>query len=369
MPRRFHVALSVDLAGVYDDNITLSHADPIDDFYGRVSPSIMFAFGDIAGGEASHLLVRYTPSAVLYADHSDLDTVEHFGEIEGFHRFRRLALSLAANVTSAQNTTAATIGAGTGFAHSPVDVAGRERFVSFSTRATATYDLTGKTSLTAGVTYGGNSFQDLISSSSLAGTLGIDYSPREKVSIGFAGTVGRTFVDDPSPSETFEQLNARASYEVTGKVRANASAGAEIRQFEHGEDDHVTPVFGLGLSYTPAEATELSLSATRHILTSASAAGQDYESTELSGSIRQRFFQRVWLGLTGGWQNLNYFATVQGVSTNREDNYFFVQPSLDANITRWCTAGVYFLHRTNDSSEDLFQFDNNQVGLHAKLSF
>jgi len=85
--------------------------------------------------------------------------------------------------------------------------------------------------------------------------------------------------------------------------------------------------------------------------------------------VRQRLFRRFSLGFSTGYQILSYFNTIDGVSTAREDNYYFVQPSLDVNITRWWSAGVYYLHRVNDSSLSSFGFDDNQFGFHTGVKF
>ena len=57
------------------------------------------------------------------------------------------------------------------------------------------------------------------------------------------------------------------------------------------------------------------------------------------------------------------------VDAIREDDYYFVSPSLDVLITRWLSVGVYYLHREDCSNIDFLSFDNNQVGLRATVRF
>ena len=85
--------------------------------------------------------------------------------------------------------------------------------------------------------------------------------------------------------------------------------------------------------------------------------------------IQQRLLQRIYLGLAAGYENADYFATATGVSATRNDDYYFVEPSVDVLITRYLSAGIYYLHRQDFSSFDFFSFYDNQVGVRATLRF
>jgi hypothetical protein len=73
--------------------------------------------------------------------------------------------------------------------------------------------------------------------------------------------------------------------------------------------------------------------------------------------------------LAAGYENSNYFAAADNVNATRDDNYWFIEPSLDVLITRWLSAGVYYLHREDSSNDDFFSFDDNQVGVRATVRF
>ena len=96
---------------------------------------------------------------------------------------------------------------------------------------------------------------------------------------------------------------------------------------------------------------------------------QDYASTQVTATLRQRLFQRLSISVSGGYQNLTYFNTVNGSDTAREDNYYFIQPGIDVTITRYWSAGAFYLHRINDSTITLFGFDENQFGVHSQVTF
>ena len=176
-------------------------------------------------------------------------------------------------------------------------------------------------------------------------------------------------MDDPTPDQTFEQANVRLTYVLTGKLNANASGGVEFRQFDSGRSDYVSPVFELGLKYEPFDGSSFSLTGSRRITASASLAGQDFTSTQFTASGRQRLLQRVFVSLTVGYENLTYFNTLADVGSTRDDNYYFLEPAIDVTITRFWTAGCYYLHRQNDSSVSIFGFDENQAGIRSTLIF
>jgi hypothetical protein len=128
-------------------------------------------------------------------------------------------------------------------------------------------------------------------------------------------------------------------------------------------------VFEIGSTYHPFDGTNLTLAAGRQIYNSGFLANQDFVTTYVTARFQQRLFQRVYFGLGGGYENSNYIATDRGVSATRNDDYWFIEPSVDVLITRWLSAGVYYLHREDISNVDFFSFDDNQVGVRATLRF
>ena len=164
-------------------------------------------------------------------------------------------------------------------------------------------------------------------------------------------------------------MNARLNYEVTAKVGLYASGGVEFRQFEGNRSTYDTPVFEVGATYHPFADTNLSLAAGRRIYNSGFLANQDFADTYFTARLQQRLFRRLYFGLGAGYENSDYFAADRDVSATRNDDYWFIEPSVDVLITRWLSAGVYYLHREDISNEDFFSFDDNQVGVRATVRF
>lgn len=371
--RRFRYAFRLSIRGVYDDNIFLTPSNQVDDFYFAFEPGITLGFGDIGGSEQNYLLLDYAPSAFFYADHPDANAVQHLIRLQGQYHFGRLTLTFSQDV---QLLEGANLAAGSTDPNpvAPVnlDAGGDIKINIYTTRANFTYDLTGKTFLSGGVQYTVNDFAgSLISSATLPGNLFINYTFSPKLVIGLGGIAGYNWVDSPSPDQTFEQINGRVTYQVTGKITVNASGGVEFRQFagDARNGSYVSPVYEVGATYQPFDGTGLSLRGNRRTQNSAVAAGQNYASTNVTVAARQRFLQRIYLGLAVGFENSSYFSTVDGVDASREDNYFFVQLAIDVTLTRFWTVGAYYLHRENDSSTNSFGFHDNQLGMRTSLTF
>ena len=142
---------------------------------------------------------------------------------------------------------------------------------------------------------------------------------------------------------------------MTAKLGLYASAGVEFRQFDGDRSTYVTPVFEVGLSYYPFEGTTFTLAAGRRIYNSGFEPGQDFANTYVVGRFQQRLFHRLYLGLGAGYENSDYFAAAENVNATRNDDYWFIEPSLDVLITRWLSAGVYYLHREDSSNIEFLQ--------------
>jgi hypothetical protein len=371
IPRRFHYELRLNVHSVYDDNINISNGVRTADFFTAIEPTIMLGFGDFESGQGNFIRLNYLASWFLFADHSENDALQHVLQLQGQYQMNRLTLSLTQSVQILDGTDVRSLNSGGTFDQQVnLDVAGRTRFDLYVTHFNAAYYLTGKTSVSGGIDYSASDYSSLISSEVLSGNLFVNYNYSPKLVVGVGGTAGTDRVDAPNPDQTFEQANVRLTYQATGKIDVSASAGVEFRHFE-GDlvDEHISPVFEIGLNYLPFDGTQISLTANRRVLNSAVLTGQDFAITNINVAVQQRLLQRFFAGLNVGYENSDYFSTVGTGGPDRNDNYFFVQPSISVRVTRFWTVGGYYLHRANDSSFDVFSFHDNQFGLRSSLTF
>jgi hypothetical protein len=367
-PRRFYYGFLFTVRGVWDDNIYLSHNNKTSDYYFAIEPQLTLGFGDIQGRSRSYLRLDYMPSGLLYVNHSDEDAFNQLIHLEGGYSTGRLRLNLTQDVALLQSANLNSFIDTTGL-WANTDANAPTRMNIFDTRLRAEYDLTGKLYLQGDLDSYTYFYPNNISNYTLSGGLYLYYRWLPKVSVGVGGTAGYNWVDDPTPNQTFEQVNARLNYEVTAKLGLYASVGAEFRQFDGDRNTYTTPVFELGMNYYPFDGSTFTLAAGRRIYNSGYEAGQDFANTYVVGRFQQRLFHRLYFGLGAGYENANYFAADNNVDATRDDNYWFIEPSLDVLITRWLSAGVYYLHREDNSNVDFFSFDDNQVGVRATVRF
>jgi hypothetical protein len=196
----------------------------------------------------------------------------------------------------------------------------------------------------------------------------VNYELTEKVTVGLGATVGLRDVKG-SPNETFEQGLVRAGYHITEKVDATASMGAEFAQFEGGRSRGPSFVFSVGALYRPRSKTEVSLEAFRQDQSSVVARSQNYTTTGLRASVRQRIRTKWSVALNGGYQHSDFHSTEEGASANRDDDYWYVGPEVNYTLTDRWNVGVFYQHRENTSSDTAFEFVNNQVGLRSSFRF
>jgi hypothetical protein len=367
-PRRFHYELRLTVRGVWDDNIFISHTHKVSDYYFAIEPQITIGVGDIEGRNRGYLRLDYMPSAILFVDHSDEDAFNQLINLEGGYSWTKLTLRFTESIALLDSANLNSIFDTTGL-WANTDASVPTRVNIFYTSATANYALTPKISLQGEFNSPSYAYPSHISDYTVSGGLYLYYNWLPKVSVGIGGTFGYNWVDAPSTDQTFEQVNARLNYEVTAKVGLYASAGVEFRQFDGNRSTYDTPVFEVGATYHPFADTNLTLAAGRRIYNSGFLANQDFADTFVTARLQQRLFQRLYFGLGAGYENSDYFAAKDNVSAPRNDNYWFIEPSVDVLITRWLSAGVYYLHREDISNVDFNSFDDNQVGVRATVRF
>ena len=366
--RRFYYGLLFTVRGVWDDNIFLTHNHKTSDYYFAIEPQLTLGLGDVQGRNRSYLRLDYMPSGILFVNHSDEDAFNQLIHLEGGYSTGRLRLTLYQDVALLESANLNSFIDTTGL-WANTDANAPTSLNIFNTRLAAEYDLTGKLYLRGELDSYTYFYPWHISDYTVSGGLYLYYRALPKLSIGVGTTGGYNWVDDPTANQSFVQVNGRLNWEVTAKFGLYASAGAEFRQFDSDRGTYTTPVFEVGLSYYPFEGSTFTLAAGRRIYNSGFEPNQDFTDTYVVGRFQQRLFHRLYFGLGAGYENANYFATTDNVDASRNDDYWFIEPSLDVLITRWLSAGVYYLHREDNSNTDFFSFDDNQVGWRVTLRF
>jgi hypothetical protein len=369
--RRFHYELTIQVAEVYDDNISLAPNNTLHDFYTRIGAVLTLSFGDTTLREENFLEAFYEPDFLIFADHSNFDNVQHVAYLAGQYRFSRLTLGVAQKIQLAETGDSQLPGfTGTIVNGVNIDTGGRRHIDTYTTHLSATYELTGKTYLSSAGDYERIDYSGTLTDSQrISGNIFLNYQYSPKLVAGLGVTAGRDLLVEPNSDQTFEQANLRTSYNPTDKLTTSLSVGVEFRQFDTDSREFVSPIFDLNTTYTPFDGTSISIDASRGTENSAIMHDQDYNSTQVQLTAKQRLFQRVVVSLIAGYQNLDYFGgSTPGVGT-RGDNYYFLEPSIDIRITNFWYAGAFFVYRQNSSNLSNFSFDDTQVGIRSALRF
>lgn len=349
---RPHVAGAV----VYDDNIRISRTDQQEDVILNFAPGVLIGVGEYRSGGGTFLSLDYTPSFFVYAEHDENSTVDHAVTFAGQYAFTKLTLGLSQTY---QASSGGLVEAG--------DRIDRRVYV---TTLTSRYNYSHKTSFEVNFRQTISEFDGLAVSgyNEWVNQDWVNYALSDKVTVGVGATFGIRDVRG-SANETFEQALVRAGYKLTEKVDVTASAGGEFRQFQGGESNDPAFVFSFGGVYRPRAGTELALEAFRQDQASVVARSQNFVATGVRGSIRQKMLRKFALGLGYGFQHASYRGTEAGVTTDREDEYWYVGPEVGCQINEHWNAGVFYQFRENTSNDSRFNFQNNQVGLRSAFRF
>lgn len=340
---------------LYDDNIYLSTTTSRQsDLIWIFSPSLLLGLGDYLGGRENYLTFRYEPNVVIFTDQSQNNSLDHYLDLYGQWRLSKLVLGLRQGY---QVTSGANVDAGT-----------RLTQTIYPTRLNANYEVSPKTSLALSLQQTVNVNDQYFSYNEWINENWFNYQITGKINLGAGPTFGYRDIQD-NPNQTFERLQVRANYAATGKTTVSASVGLEMDQYEGGQNEGPLLIFNLGASYQPFDATALSLQAYRNAQNSIAFAGQNYTTTGFGLTVQQRFYQKYFVTLSGGYDNLSYRSVDASGGPDHDDNYFYIRTGVNWAMTRKWSIGAYYQYRQKDSDLTGQNFDNNQMGVQTRYTF
>jgi hypothetical protein len=350
----FDVTPSIGAQALYDDNITIRSETEDDDFIFAASPGLTAVAGDTLAPNARLLTLSYTPSFIKFVEHSEYDAVDHSGTIRGIWPFSKLTLGFSQTFDQSSGGV--------------VDVGNRVERRNFGTSLTSRYELSEKTSFEINARQRISDYPEpLIGTEEWASDNWLNYLVAAKVVLGLGFTYGYVDVDQ-NPAQQYERLLLRAIYNLTYKLDLTASVGGEMRQYKDGPN-RLGAVFSLGASYWPRDGTTINVEGHRDNRNSALFAGQNYISTGVSATVRQRLFERLFVSVGGSYENAEYESAISGIAATRSENYYLARLSADIAITARWMAGLFYRHRENISNISTLSFENNQIGIQTSYQF
>lgn len=167
-------------------------------------------------------------------------------------------------------------------------------------------------------------------------------------------------------NQTYEQIRARARYDYTEKLVFDVSAGGELRQYENGHSETLSPIFSVSAEYRPAERTTVRLTGYRQQFSSIFN-GYYYINTGATLDLRQGITERFVVDASVGFfAQDNIPITI--ASPSHTDDYYIARIGLEAKII-WHLAGNVYYQRVSRLSQTDGNINDNQVGLQVSVSY
>jgi hypothetical protein len=363
------------LQATYDDNISIRPTNEIDDYIFHVAPTLAFGIGNFRTVLAPyaaipHFIARtgeedlprreyafgsYTPHAVFFDEYDDENAVNH--DVRFAARQERVNWNAHGELRFQRVTDA------------DLDFGRRLRQTYYTANAAGERALTGKVFGGLGARAYRAEYAGGYSSTDFRGNGYFDYQIAPKTRIG-AGLVAGYLMVGSGADQTYQQPFVHVVYQPTAKLWFDAQVGEEFRQYDSDIDDRSRVVFGLNSTYEAADATTFNLSGRRETQSSAQYSGENIVASLFQAGVRQRFIQRIYVTLLGGFVRNQYENNAPTtLLETRRDDFTFYRAITSMDVTRRGTLELSYEHRDNASTLPNFDFDQNLVSLRASILF
>ena len=381
-PVDFHPRLTAGMT--YDSNIYISSSNPQADEIWSVNPAVQLVAGDrqsyaesrLSG--ASYLDVSpagfittppdYWPGTILTLDYgprfnwythaSNNNGVDQFATFNTLFPLSRIILG----VRQAYSYQSQQV----------IEAAQRSIQTAFNTALTSGYQIGSRSSLQINVRRDSYSYSDqsLIGYTQYQNDNWYGFQFDERLNLGIGVTAGYVSVQE-QPSQTYQQILARALYRLAEKVALDASVGVDIRQYDSGSAGTLEPVFSLTGTYHPTPTTSFSLNAHRSDQPSVQY-GANYLMTGFNLGGRQQFLDRYSVRLFGGFDSYAYYSTrgiPDSIASQSNNNYWSARLDLEYRVNAFLRANVFCLYSQQHYQTGTGGFTDNQIGFSATYGF
>lgn len=366
-----------DLRQVYNDNFASSSRNPQKDFITTITPGVDLLFGKRAG---NHLLLTYGLSQHVYADRTDLNSVEH-------------ALALATTID--RNRWSLTGTDDLRFLTSPIgtydilpDTTAGDRPVTgigqnierttMADRYRFTYRFTPEMSMYGEVGHSRQDYQHgapLFDVTTVSGTGGAAYALSPKM-VAFADVYhGVSSSQRNTPGPDFADLTfvggalgVRGAF--TLKIAGSVRVGYEAREFEDGTGTMNSPVAAVSLDYRYSPKRNFVLQYIRRQDVSIQFDQQSYTSDHVSLSLQQKIGTGgKWTARLGGYYTA-YDYEASALSRDRSYEVVSMNFNVAYQIQVWLSASLGF-DRTSVQAQStgVSSYDVNRVTLSLSVGY
>lgn len=369
----------LNVSAYYDDNLTLKKEgsavapsredNELEDFVWRISPGALFGFGEFRD-KGNYVTLDYTPTASFYTKYNEYSSLDHLVDFNIGWKMSKLTLGVGQSYEIANGKQ--------------IEASAFVEQESYVTKLTSLYEFSEKTSaeLNGRQMLIDSTEQNIKAPDTRLNTINQweiegwgNYKQSEKLTLGVGAIIGWRdivgYTAAKTPNQTFQQLAVRSSYEVSEKIDVSGSIGLYFSQFQDGDTESPTFVFDLSGSWRPLERTLVSAEAYRRDFPSYSSAGQNYTATGLRVAVRQSFLEKYSASIATGYENSDYSNDGNTGGIDRNDDYFWIRPSLNYEFNERVNAGVFYQFRTksSDAPGGAYDYSNNQLGIYTNYRF
>jgi len=342
------------LTGYYDDNITLSQTHRQADFAVAVEPGLAFGIGDLQAQQNNFLMADYTGRLTEYMDHSSADSYQQFASVRAQLVLAKLKLNTNFRFLDLDDVD--------------IDSGARTSRRIFDTVQVASYEMSEKDFIELQGQNVVRDYQVGPGSVEWQGRALYNYRWDPKLTLGGGVAVG-VLDTDGSTGQTYEQALLRALYDPTEKISIQAQGGVEAREFGGAVNDRLAPVIDLTCTYRPWLGASVNLNAYSRTVGSSASDNLDYTASGVDLSLAKELGVSWLATLKGGYENNSYFYTNIQTASPREDNFFYLNPSVQLRVTEHAKLEVFYNYRKNTSNNSERAFTDNQVGIRASFTY
>lgn len=352
----------------YDDNIFLRHSggEKVEDFIHSIQPGVVLGAGDYRGQTSAFFSAAYNANFQFFMDNDGADTTLHNASLGFGANTGRLGWRFDQAVVSQQDADVTLLAA-----------RGRLKRVAYTSALNGVYDLGDRSNLESSFVSVYNDFDSTSAVDSWRGQANglLDYELTPKMHAGIGAAVGYDQVDTGRNS-IFEQGNVRGIWAPSEKTSISAEVGVEFRQYQGVDVDKAFLRFGVGADWKATPLTVVSLNASRGVSPANTIVNQVNARTSVDTIVTHQLSDRYKVNATVGYSFNDFFALQQAVTlpntiAAREDNYWFIRPSLGVKLMERAAANVFYQFARNDSNlaNNGNDFTNHRLGLNLSYSF
>lgn len=188
-----------------------------------------------------------------------------------------------------------------------------------------------------------------------------------KSSIGLGVRFGNDEYDG-QPAQDATTPSFRWRYRVSGKTSLHNSLGYEFRSIDSpGSQDSENLVYSGGIDWAATSKTGFGFAYYRNVQPSYVLNGEDSTNTGITLQMSNDLPGRFQLASRIGYENAEYFSSGVGTAAGRDDDFLRLSLELTHPLViterlrgQWA---IFYNHNQNDSSQALYEFDQNITGI------